>query len=106
MKCGEMLGALSEYIDGELEARLCAEIEAHMRDCRDCQVMVDTLRKTIVLYRARGQSEMPQDVKSRLYAVLDLNELQTGQGRGATFGPSAHQKDDQPQNIVKKQEAT
>ncbi len=78
MKCGEMLGALSEYIDGELEARLCAEIEAHMRECQDCQVMIDTLRKTVVLYRTHGSAEMPQDVKLRLYAVLKLDELRAG----------------------------
>jgi len=76
MKCGEMLGALSDYIDGELEARLCAEIEAHMRDCPDCQIMVDTLRKTVVLYRQHGHVEVPDDVRSRLYAVLDLETLQ------------------------------
>ena len=77
MKCREMLGALSEYIDGELEERLCAEIEAHLQECPDCQVMVDTLRKTVVLYRTRGQVEVPADVRSRLYAVLDLETIET-----------------------------
>jgi len=72
MNCRDMLGALSDYIDGELEERLCAEIEAHMRDCPDCQVMVDTLRKTVVLYRTHGRVELPADVQSRLHAVLDL----------------------------------
>lgn len=75
MKCGEMLEMLSDYIDGELEARLCAEIEAHMRECPDCQVMVDTLRKTVVLYRIHGHAEMPPGVRTRLYAVLDLEAL-------------------------------
>ncbi len=74
-KCGEMLGALSDYLDGELEARLCAEIEAHMAGCPDCKIMVDTLRKTVVLYRTRGQAEVPDDVRSRLYAVLVLEAL-------------------------------
>jgi anti-sigma factor RsiW len=76
MKCREMLGALSDYVDGELEARLCEEIEAHMRGCPDCQVMVDTLRKTVVLYHSHGQTEIPPDVRSRLYAVLDVEALQ------------------------------
>jgi anti-sigma factor RsiW len=75
MKCGEMLAELSDYIDGELEARLCAEIEAHMRECPDCRVMVDTLRKTVFLYRTHGRTEMPDDVRGRLYAVLDLEAL-------------------------------
>jgi anti-sigma factor RsiW len=76
MECKEMLAELSDYIDGELEERLCAEIEAHMRDCPDCQVMVDSLRRTVVLYRTHGQSELPPDVRSRLYTVLDLDALQ------------------------------
>lgn len=77
MKCPEMLGALSDYIDGELEERLCAAIEAHLRDCPECQVMVDTLNKTVILYRRRGQDELPSDVQTRLYAVLDL-EAESG----------------------------
>lgn len=72
MKCREMLGALSDYIDGELEDCLCAEIEAHLRQCPDCQVMVNTLNKTVVLYRTHGQTDVPADVQTRLYAVLDL----------------------------------
>lgn len=78
MKCREMLGELSDYIDGELEERLCAEIEAHMRDCPDCRVMVDTLRRTVLLYRMHGQAEMPPEVRSRLHAVLELEALQGG----------------------------
>jgi anti-sigma factor RsiW len=74
-RCGELLGALSDYIDGELEEQLCAQIEAHMRDCPDCRVMVDTLRKTVVLYRTHGQVDVPPDVQDRLYAVLDLETL-------------------------------
>jgi anti-sigma factor RsiW len=77
MNCKEILSALSDYIDGELEDRLCAEIEAHMQNCPDCQVLVDTLRKTVVLYRTHGHTEMPADVRSRLYAVLDLGAMET-----------------------------
>ena len=79
MECREMLGALSDYVDGELEDRLCAEIEAHMQHCPDCQLMVDTLRKTVILYRTHGQAELPVDVQERLYAVLDLEAFQAKQ---------------------------
>jgi anti-sigma factor RsiW len=76
MECQEMLAKLSDYIDEELEEQLCAEIEAHMRQCPDCQIMVDTLQKTVKLYRTHGQTEIPAAVKTRLYAVLDLENLQ------------------------------
>jgi anti-sigma factor RsiW len=71
--CREMLDQLSDYIDGELEAALCAKLEAHLAECPDCRVMVDTMRKTVILYRAQSPGELPPDVKERLYRVLKLD---------------------------------
>lgn len=70
--CRKLLGELSDYIDGELEAMLCAELEAHLARCPDCRVMVDTLRKTVILYRLQKQTELGPEVKARLYRVLKL----------------------------------
>jgi len=72
--CQVLLGELSDYVDGELEAALCAELEAHLADCPDCRVMVDTFRKTIVLYRSQARADLPADVQERLYKVLKLEE--------------------------------
>ena len=71
--CEDTLGILSEYVDGELDQSLCAEIERHMAECGNCRIMVDTLRKTIILYRDYGHEEIPDDAKARLYAVLHLH---------------------------------
>jgi anti-sigma factor RsiW len=73
-KCREMLGQFSDYIDGDLEASLCAELEAHLAGCPDCQVMIDTMRRTITLYHAQPKAELPADVEKRLYKVLNLDE--------------------------------
>ena len=74
--CQEILKELSAYIDDELEARLCAEIEAHLAGCPDCQAMVDTLRKTVILYRRSEPDDLPPDVRDRLYKVLHLDDLE------------------------------
>jgi anti-sigma factor RsiW len=70
--CRELLGQLSVYIDGELESSLCAELEAHLAECRNCRIMVDTVRKTITLYHAQATTELPSDVEDRLFRVLNL----------------------------------
>ena len=70
--CKERLGALSDYLDGELDAGLCAQIEEHLAQCGDCRVLVDTLRQTIALYRTHGHEALPPDARERLYAVLSL----------------------------------
>ena len=80
-RCKDMLGALSDYIDGELEDRLCAEIDEHMKECPDCRIVVDTLRKTVLLYRTHGQAEIPQDVLSRLQLALDVESQRTHSDR-------------------------
>lgn len=72
MLCKEMLASLSGYLDGELDPQVCAEIDRHMAECGDCRVVVDTLRKTVILYRQHGHADLPDDARARLYAVLNL----------------------------------
>ena len=72
--CQEILDHISDYLDGELEAALCAELEAHLIGCHNCRVLVDTVRKTITLYHAQPPAELPSDVETRLYKVLKLEQ--------------------------------
>ncbi len=73
--CRELKDKLSAYLDGELESALCAEIEQHLQGCDDCRVVVDTLNKTITLYRNYGQATVPPDTHDRLTRVLHLEML-------------------------------
>ena len=74
--CLHMLDSLSDYLDGELGEELCAEIDRHLVGCTDCQIVVDSLRKTIYLYHETApQAAVPVDVKKRLYHRLDLDEF-------------------------------
>ena len=70
--CRHYLRSISEYLDGTLSDALCDEIEAHMATCENCRVVVNTLSKTVVLYRRLPSPEMPDEVKERLFKVLDL----------------------------------
>ncbi len=72
--CRLLLRELSAYLDGEAEESLCREIEQHMTECENCRVVVDTLARTIKLYRISGHAHLPPDARQRLYAALDLSE--------------------------------
>ena len=78
--CGEMLASLSDYADGSLEERLCQELEQHLAECEDCRVVLNTLKKTIELYRTEGASEMPASIRERLFRRLSLEDLMRPQG--------------------------
>lgn len=74
--CSQILSQLNDYANGELPADLCGELEEHLAQCENCSIVLDTLRKTIYLVRdlRRGPPEIPHDVETRLFAVLDLEE--------------------------------
>ena len=74
--CKSLLGTLSDYVDGELEAELCREIEKHIAECENCRIVVDTTRRTIDLVHASNQpqSGLPAEVRDRLFKRLDLTE--------------------------------
>jgi len=73
--CYHFLDSLSDYVDGELKAELCQELERHMADCDDCQIVVDTLKKTVSLYKeAAEEPAIPSDVRVRLFRKLNLDD--------------------------------
>ena len=76
-QCSQLLGNLSEYIDNDLQAELCAEIEDHLKDCDNCRIVVNTLRKTVDLYEQTNmkQVELPDAVRERLYLRLELKDF-------------------------------
>ncbi len=73
--CQQWLGQLSDYVDGDLAEGMCQEIRRHMQDCQNCRVVVDTLRKTVSLYRVQGQEPTPENVEDRLLHVLNLDDF-------------------------------
>ena len=76
--CRHLLMDLSDYLDGDLTEEICQEIESHMDSCVDCQVVIDTLKKSVFLYRQLPQPEFPEQARVRLYEALDLSDLLNG----------------------------
>ena len=74
-QCQHLLENMSVYLDGEASVELCAEIERHLSGCTDCRVVVDTLCKTIALYRELPQPELSPEARLRLYKSLALSEF-------------------------------
>jgi predicted anti-sigma-YlaC factor YlaD len=73
--CRQLLDSLSDYIDGSLEADICAQIESHLAECDNCRIVVDSLNKTVRLYQSSSQEVMvPEEVRRRLYHCLNLDE--------------------------------
>jgi RNA polymerase sigma-70 factor, ECF subfamily len=70
MTCEELLIALNQYVDGELEPGICDTFQEHLSGCNPCQIVVDNIRRTIQLYRAEERYELPAALHDRLVRAL------------------------------------
>lgn len=75
--CKSLLGSLSDYVDGTAQEDLCRELERHLADCDNCRIVVDTLKKTVYLYRSNTETDLPEVVRERLFKRLNLDEYLT-----------------------------
>jgi predicted anti-sigma-YlaC factor YlaD len=73
--CAELQAQLPDYLDGEAKEAICRAIEEHLASCEDCRVVVDTMKKTIALYRAAPRAQVPTEIHHRLVRVLHLDDL-------------------------------
>ncbi len=70
MLCKEVIRKLSDYLDGELDPDLAAELTRHLGHCEDCGMVVDTTRKTVEIFCKTEPAPLPEDVQQRLNRVL------------------------------------
>ena len=74
-ECSELKKMISDYLDGELSENLCHDLERHMNECHDCQIVINTFKKTIELSKTLQEDEtLPGDVRQRLFKCLDLHD--------------------------------
>ena len=70
MSCEQLLEVINQYIDEEIDPALCEKLKAHMAECKPCRVMVDSIRKTITLYKDDREFELPAEMRDRLHKAL------------------------------------
>ncbi|MCS7225161.1 MAG: anti-sigma factor [Armatimonadetes bacterium] len=70
MKCEDLLKALSDYLDGDIDPQICQELEKHLAECDPCQVVIDNLKKTILLYRKGEPFPLPTEFQERLHSLI------------------------------------
>jgi anti-sigma factor (TIGR02949 family) len=64
--CEDVRAAISNYMDGDVSPHLRRELERHLAECRTCQVLYDTTRKTLRIVTDVGSFEVPEAVSERL----------------------------------------
>ena len=71
LTCKEFLQELTDYLDSAVDAELRRKLEAHINECPNCFVILDTTQKTIKVYKGMEPQEIPQEVHVRLMKAVE-----------------------------------
>jgi hypothetical protein len=71
ISCHEVLRELSNYIDNDLDPKLLAAMEEHLRGCRRCSILLDTTQKTVYVIGDERIFEVPAGFSDRLHKLID-----------------------------------
>lgn len=89
LTCKDFLNSLNDYLDETADSEIRRAIEAHMTECPNCWVIVDTTKKTLKVYRGMEPQEIPEDVHNRLMEALQRKMAEESRQRPAQ-GPTGH----------------
>lgn len=70
MTCTDFLSKLTDYFDGQISPELLEEVRAHSASCSHCEVVLDTTRQTIEVYRDNELYELSTDFQERLHTAI------------------------------------
>lgn len=83
MRCKGVYKYICENLDADLNSRKCRAIKKHLDSCPECTAYLDSLKKTIVLYRREPVPRVSKATHKRLVRVISLAMLKQPSQRRA-----------------------
>lgn len=93
MTCDELLKAMNDYVDGDIDPAICDGFAEHLAGCNPCQIVVDNIRQTIRLYKAGEPYPVPEVFAERLRESLAEQfraKFGPGDDRSSSSADNAH----------------
>lgn len=70
MNCTDFLSQLTDYFDGQISPELLEEVRAHLAGCSHCEVVLNTTRRTIEVYRNNEIYDISEDLRDKLHSAI------------------------------------
>ena len=61
LTCAEFLAEFGDYVEDAAGPEVRAKLEEHLHECKSCQVIVDSTRKTIRIVTDSASFTLPAD---------------------------------------------
>lgn len=83
VNCEQVWKEISNYVEGDVDAGLCAAMDEHFRTCKRCSSVLEGTRNVVQLYRDERMIEVPAGFGRRLERRLG----QEARSRRSTWSP-------------------
>jgi len=72
MKCDTVYLHICDHLDEDIASPRCRQIKQHLDECPNCRAYLDSLKKTIVLYRAMPEPKVPAGTHRELFKTIAI----------------------------------
>jgi anti-sigma factor RsiW len=69
-RCKQIFAMLSDFLDGELAAKDCRQLESHLKGCRPCIAYLESLKTSVEACRRYQVGRIPAPSKRVKAALL------------------------------------
>ena len=82
LSCDQFLAELGNYVDGQVEAEIRRHLELHLSECRTCQVIYDSTRKTLKILTESGSFDLTEGLSESIVGgIMEKIRAADGQQR-------------------------
>jgi anti-sigma factor (TIGR02949 family) len=71
LTCRQFLQELNDFLDETTDQDMKRRLQAHVNECPNCFVIVDTTRRTMEVYKGMEAQAVPENVKARLWLAIE-----------------------------------
>ncbi|MDL1892965.1 hypothetical protein FBQ87_08750 [Sphingobacteriales bacterium CHB3] len=86
MKCKGVYQYICLNLDADMNSPKCRAIKKHLDSCPNCTAYLDSLKKTILLYKKQEGPSIPLKTHRKLHKVIDLAILEASTGKPSMRG--------------------
>ena len=81
MKCKGAYKYICENLDADMKSPKCRAIKKHLDACPDCAAYLDSLKKTILLYKRERGPSVSISAHKGLFKAIDIAILEKSAGK-------------------------
>ena len=72
--CEDIYRHVCENLDSDINSEACREMRRHIESCDNCHALLDSMSKTVYLYKNYPTPKLSKQLEKDLFAVIRLEQ--------------------------------